>query len=168
MILVNLHSFKGQERLFLLKNKKGISITNAFQEFLNEYNCRRNKILAEKGSEFCNRSMKSWLQDNDIEKYSTHNEGKSVATERFIRIFRNKIDKQMFSVFKNVYIEKLDNLVNEYKNTYHRTVKMKPADVKSNIYFDFTRENNKEDSKFGEHVGISKCKNIFAKGYTPS
>ena len=69
--------------------------------------------------------------------YSIHNEGKSVVTERFIRTLKTKIYKYMTSISKNVYIDKLDDIVNEYSNTYHRTIKMKPVDVKDNIYADF-------------------------------
>ena len=64
--------------------------------------------------------------------YSIHNEGKSVVAERFIRTLKNKIYKYMTSISKNVYIDKLDDIVNEYNNTYHRTIKMKPIDVKDN------------------------------------
>ena len=102
--------------------------------------------------------------------YSTHNEGKSVVAERFIRTLKNKIYKHMTAVSKNVYIDKLDDIVNEYNNTYHRTIKMKPVDVKDNTYIDFEKEVNDKDPKFkvGDHVRISKYKNIFAKGYTPN
>ena len=64
--------------------------------------------------------------------YSIHNEGKSVAAERFIRTLNTKIYKYMTSIPKNVYIDKLDDVVNEYNDTYHRTIKMKPVDVKDN------------------------------------
>ena len=76
----------------------------------------------------------------------------------------------MTSISKNVYIYELDDLVNEYNNTYHRTIKMKPIDVKDNTYIDFKKEVNDKDPKFkvGDHVRISKYKNIFAKGYTPN
>ena len=76
----------------------------------------------------------------------------------------------MTLVSKNVYIDKLDDIVDEYNNTYHRTIKMKPVDVKDNTYIDFKKEVNDEDPKFkvGDHVRLSKCKNIFAKGYTPN
>ena len=77
-----------------------------------------NKIWVDKGSEFYNGSMKSFLQNNDTEMYSTHNEGKSVADERFISTLKNKIYKYMTSVSKNVYIDKLDDIVNKYNNTY--------------------------------------------------
>ena len=88
-----------------LKDKKGISI-------LKQSNSRRkpNKIWVDKGSEFYNASFKKWLQDNDIVMYSTHNEGKSVVAERFIRTLKSKIYKYMASVSKNVYIDKLDDL----------------------------------------------------------
>ena len=79
--------------------------------------------------------MKSFLQNNnDIEMYSTHNEGKSVVAQRFIRTLKNKIYKYMTSISKNVYIDKLGDIVNKYNNTYHRTIKMKPVDVKLNTY----------------------------------
>ena len=114
--------------------------------------------------------MKSWLEKNGIEMYSTHNEGKSVIAERFIRTLKNKIYKYMTSISKNVYIDKLDDIVNKYNNTYHSTIKMKPVDVKSNTYIDFNKETNIKDPKFniGDIIRISKYKNIFAKGYTPN
>ena len=102
--------------------------------------------------------------------HSTHNEGKSVSAKRFIRILENEIYKYMTSILKNVYVYKLDDIVNEYNNTYHRTVKIKPIDVKDNIYIDFGKENIDKDRKFqvGNHVRISKYKKNFAKGYTPN
>ena len=112
--------------------------------------------------------MKSWLQDNDIEMYSMHNEGKSVVAERFIRTLKNKIYKYMTSISSNLYVDKLDDLVNEYNNTYHRTIKINPVDVKDNTYINFGKESNDKDPKFkiGDYVRISKYKNIFATGYT--
>ena len=88
--------------LGLLKDKKGIPITNAFQKTLKESNCKPNKIWVDEGSEFYNRSMKSWLEKNDIEMYSTHNEGKSVIAERFIKTLKMKFIN-MTSISKNVY-----------------------------------------------------------------
>ena len=102
--------------------------------------------------------------------FSTHNEGKSVVAERFNRTIKNKIYKHMTSISKNVYIDKLDDIVNKYNNTKHRTTKMKPIDVKDNTCIDFGKEVNDNDPKFkvGDHVRISNYKNIFAKGYTPN
>ena len=102
--------------------------------------------------------------------YSTHNEGKSVVAERFIRTKKIKIYKHMTSISKNVYIDKLDDIVNEYNNAYHTTIKMKPIDIKDNTYINTDKETNDKDPKFkvGDHVRISKYKNIFAKGCTPN
>ena len=101
-----------------LKDKKGISIINTFQKILKESERQPNKIWVDKGIEFYNNSFKKWLKDNDIEMYSIHNEGKSVVAERFIRTLKNKIYKYMTAISKNVYIDKLDGMVNEYNNTY--------------------------------------------------
>ena len=99
---------------------------------------------------------------------STHNEGKSVIAERFIRTLKNKIYKYITSVSKNVFIDKLDDIGNKYNNTYHNTIKMRSVYVKSNTYFNYSRKINKRDPKFrvGDNAIISKYKNIFAKGYT--
>ena len=122
-----------------LKDKKGISIVNAFQKILDNSGRKPNKIWVDKGSEFYNNSFKKWLKDNDIEMYCVHNEGKSVVAERFIRTLKNQIYKYMTAISKIVYIDKLDDIVNEYNNTYHRKIKMKPIDVKDNTYIDFEK-----------------------------
>ena len=96
-----------------MKDKKGITITNAFQKILKESNRETNEICFDKGSEFYNTSMKLLLEEDGIEMYSTHNEGKSVIAERFIRTLKNKIYKYMTSVSKNVYIDKLDDIANK-------------------------------------------------------
>ena len=101
--------------------------------------------------------------------YSTHNEGKSVVAKRFIRTLKNKIYKYLTSTSKNVYIDKLDNIVDKYNNTCHSTIIMKPVDVKSNTYIDSSKVIKDKDPKFkiGDIIRISKHKNIFAKGYVP-
>ena len=118
--------------VFPLKDKKGIIITNAFQKILKESNRKPNKIWVDKGSEFYNNSFKKWLKDNDIEMYSIHNEGKSVVAERFIRTLKTKIYKYITQINKstNVHINKLDDIVNEYNNIYHRTIQMKQLMLK--------------------------------------
>ena len=98
--------------------------------------------------------------------YSTHSEEKSVAVvERFVRTLKNKIYKYMTSISKKAYIDKLDDIVHKYSNSNHKTIKMKPADVNQSKYIDFNKENNEEGPKFkfGDHVRISKYKNVFAK-----
>ena len=153
-----------------LKDKKGISTVNAFQKILKESNRKPNKIWVEKGSEFYYSSFKKWLKDNDIEMYSTNNVGKCVIAERFIRTLKNKIYKYMTSISKNVYIDKLDDIVKKYNNTYHKSIKVKPVDVKDNTYIGFKKKVNDKNpkSKVGDCIRISKYKNIFAKGYMPN
>ena len=114
-----------------LKDKKGISIVNAFNKIIKQSNRKPNKIWVDQGSEFYNRVFKKWLSDNDIIMYSIFNEGKSVVAERFIRTLKNKLYKYMTSIGKNVYYDILDDVVNEYNNTKHNTIKMKPKDVKN-------------------------------------
>ena len=152
-----------------LKDKKGISIVNAFNKIIKQSNRKPNKIWLDQGGEFYNNVFEKWLLDNDINMYSTYNEGKSVVAERFIRTLKNKLYKHMTATGKKVYYDVLDDVVNKYNNTKHRTIKMKPIDVKNNkrVYID---EHNEKDSKFkvGDRVRISRYKNIFAKGHTPN
>ena len=84
--------------------------------------------------------------------YSTHNERKSFIVKRLIRTLRNKICKYMMLLSKNVYIDKLDDIVNKYNNTYHSTIKTKPLDVKSSTYIDYSKEINNKDPKFKNGV----------------
>ena len=154
-----------------LKDKKGISILNAFDKIIKQYNRKPNKIWVDQGGEFYNNIFKKWLSDNDIIMYSTYNEGKSAVAERFIRTLKSKLYKHMTAIGKNVYYDVLDDVLNKYNNTKHSTIKMEPIDVRDNIskrvYID---EHNEKRSRFkvGDRVRISKFKNIFAKGYTPN
>ena len=140
-----------------LKDKKGTTITNAFQKILKELNFKPSKIWVDEGSEFYSRSMKSWLG-----MYSTHNEEKSVVAEKFIRTLKNKIYKYINSISTKIYIDKLNNIVNKYNNTYHNTIKMNPVEVKSSAYVNSSKDINDKDPKFKvwDIVRISKYKNI--------
>ena len=91
-----------------------------------------------------------------------------IVAERFIRMLKSKIFQHMTAVSKNVYFDVLDDFANKYNNTVHRTIKMKPIDVTSDSYAEYNEDSNEKDPKFkvGDHVRISKYKNIFAKGYT--
>ena len=151
-----------------LKDKKGTTIVNAFQSILDSSKRKPNKIWVDQGSEFYNNVFKKWLKD--IEMYSAYNEEKSVVAERFIKTLKNKIYKHMTAISKNAYFDVLNDMVDEYNNRYHRTIKMKPIDVKSDSFAEYNGESNEKDPKFivGHHVGISKYKNIFAKRYTPN
>ena len=102
--------------------------------------------------------------------YSTYNEGKSTVAETFIRTSKNKIYKHMTANSKNVYFDVLNDIVAEYNNTYHKTIKMKPIDIGDVSFAEYNEEFNEKGPKFkvGDHVRISKHKNVFAKGYTPN
>ena len=102
-----------------LKDKKGASIVNAFQKILDKSGRKPNKTWVDEGSEFYNSSFKKWLKDNDIKMYSIQNEGKSVVAERFNRKLKTNVYKYMTSVSTNVHIDKLDDIVGNYNNTYH-------------------------------------------------
>ena len=153
-----------------LKDKKGISIVNAFHKMLKQSERKPNKIWVDQGSEFYNNNFKKWLSDNNIIMYSTYNEGKSVVAERFIRTLKNKLYRHMAATGKSVYYDVLDDVVSKYNNTKHSTIKMKPIDVGNNNKRVYIDEHNEKRSRFkvGDRVRISKFKNIFAKGYTPN
>ena len=138
---------------------------------LDESNPKPNKIWVNKGSEFYNSSMKSWLQNN---MYSTHSEENSVVTATFITILKNKSYKYMTPISESLHIDKLDDIVNKYINyisTYHGAFKTNPAEVKPREYIEFGIKNNDKNPKFkvGDHVRIlKKYKDTFAKGYVPT
>ena len=153
-----------------LKYKKGISVTNGFNKIIKQSVTKPKKIRVDQGSEFYNNDFKKWLSSNDISMYSTYNEGKSVVAERFIRTLKNKLYKHMTASGKNVYYNVLHDVVSEYNNTKHNTIKMKPKDVGYNNKRVYIDEHNEKSATYnvGDRVRISKFKNIFAKGYTPN
>ena len=125
-------------------------ITNIFRNILVESNRKPCKIWLYNESKFQDRSIKSWLQDNDIETYSP------VVAQRFIRTLKNTIHKYMTSVSKIVYINNLADIVNKQDNIFHSITKVKPVDVKSSTYINFGKKIDDKDLKFkvGDHVKI--------------
>ena len=109
--------------------------------------------------------MKSWLQNNDMYMYSTHNEEKSLVAGSFTRTLMNKSYKYLTLISKNLYIDKLNNIVNEYNNKYNITIKMESVDVKSSTYFGFNEKSNDEDPNFevDDHVRILNIKIFLQK-----
>ena len=152
-----------------IKDKNGITITNASQKILKESNRKSNRIWVDKDSEFYNSSMKSWLEKNDIEIYSADNEGKSVLLKDPLGPCKIKFILYMTSISKNVFIDKLDDRVNKYKYTCHSTIKMKSIDIKQNTYIQSSKEINDKSPKFKirDNVKISKF-NVFGRGYIPN
>ena len=155
-----------------MNHKAGKTISNAFRKFLDTSACKPNKIWVYHTSvvsfSLCN--WKSWLHDNSNQIYLASIEGESVVAERFIKTYKNKIYKHMTEVLKNLYISKVDEIDGKYNNTYHRTNQVKPANFVSDMYIEYAVERNGKDLEFkvGDHVRISKYKDIFAKGFTPS
>ena len=131
-----------------IKDKKGTSIVNAFQKIISKRQRKPNKIWVDQGSEFYNESFKDLLKINNIEMYSTFNEGKSVVAERFIRTLKNKMFKHMSTISKNVYIDVLNDIVNKYNNTVHRTIKIKTIDVTGDSSVEYNEDFNKKGPKF--------------------
>ena len=134
-----------------LNDKRRISIVNAFQKIISkggkaEFEGQRkpNKVCVHQGGEFYNKLFQRFLKINNIEMYSTYSEGKSVVAERFIRALKNKIFKHMTAISKNVYFDVLDDIVNKYNNTVHRTIKMKPIDVTDDSYAEYNEDFNKK------------------------
>ena len=127
--------------------KRRITVVNAFQKIISKER-KSNKIGVDQDGEFYNKLFKRFLKINNIEKYSTYNEGKSVVAERFIRPLKNRIFKHKKAVSKNVYFDVLDDVVNKYNNTVHRTIKVKPIDVISDSYAECNEDSNEKDRKF--------------------
>ena len=140
-----------------LKDKKGVTIANAFQKIISEGR-KPNKRWFDQGSEFYNNYFRDFLKINNIEMYSTHNEGKSVVAERVIRTLKKK-NLNIWQLFqKNIYFDVLDDIVDKCNNTVYKTIKMKPIDVTDDSYAEDNENFNKKDLKFkvGDNVRISK------------
>ena len=129
-----------------MKNKKGDSIVKGFKKILKNSNRKPNKIWVDDGIEFYNNKFKSFLKNNDIEMYSTFNDGKSVVAERFIKTLKNRIYKHMTTIGKNVYFNDLDDIVKNFNNSIHSSIKMKPKDVKNDNLTEYTEESKQKRS----------------------
>ena len=132
-LLCAIELFSKYARIVPSKDKRRITIVNAFQKIISKGR-KPNKIWVDQGSEFYNQSFKDFLKINNIEMYSTYNEGKSVVAERFIRTLKNKIFKHMTAISKNVYFDVLDDIVKKYNNTVYRAIKIKSIDATSDSY----------------------------------
>ncbi|KAL9973868.1 hypothetical protein ACROYT_G020374 [Oculina patagonica] len=161
-----------------MKDKKGASITNAFNNIVINDKRKPEYVWVDKGSEFYNKTFKEWLKQNDINMYSTFNEGKAVVIERFNRTLKNKMYKQFTIQGNTQYLEILPKIVKEYNNTKHSSIKMTPTEASKkknegtvyfNLYGDMEPLSAKPKFKVGDKVRISKYKRIvFDKGYTPN
>ena len=153
-----------------IKNKTGKSIVEAFDSIRGS---KPKKLWVDNGSEFYNKIFKKWLNDNNIEMYSTFNEGKAVVIERFNRTLKNKMFKYFTANGTYKYIDILSSLINEYNNKKHSSTKLSPNELYFNGKKNYlTKKKNKipisYDFKIGDKVRISKFKKKFEKGYTPN
>ena len=154
-----------------LKDKKGINVKNALQEIFKQRKCKF--LWTDRGIEFYNKQLQDLLNKNNIKLYSTNNsEIKSSVVERFNCTFKNMMYKKFTENNNTIIYNILDDLVNEYNNKYHSTIKMSPIEGSKkinenkikNIYnFEITKKAGK--FKIGDRVRISLEKNIFEKGY---
>ena len=170
VLLCTIDLFSKYSWVVPLKDKRGVTIVNAFQKVLDSSNRKPNKIWVDQWGEFYNKLFKRFLKNNKIEMYSIYNEGKSIVAERFIKTLKNKIFKHMSAISKNVYFDVIDDIKynNKYNITVHRTIQMKQVDVNSDSYAEYNEDSNKKDPKLkvGDDVRISRHKSIFAKRYT--
>ena len=144
-LLCAIDMFSKYEMVIPIKDKKETSIVNAFQKTISKGR-KSKKIWVDQGSEFYNYSVKDFLKKHDIEMYLKYNEGKSVVAQRFIRTLKSKIFKHMTAISKTVYFDVLDDIVNKYNNTVHKTIKIKPIGVTDDSYAEYNEDFNKTRS----------------------
>ena len=161
-----------------LKDKKGSSITTAFADIIKKYKRKPKYLWVDKGSEFYNKTFKEWLLQNDIELYSTFNEGKAVVIERFNRTLKSRMYKQFTIQNNTIWYNIIDKLVDEYNETKHGSIRLTPVEASKkknhglvyfNLYGDIEALKQKPKFKICDKVRISKYKRkVFDKGFTPN
>ena len=158
-----------------IKNKQGETVTSAFKTIKNR---KPQKLWVDKGKEFYNRHFKDMLDKNNIQMYSTENEEKSSVVERWNRTIKNRMWKRFTEQSNTQYLKILPEILNNYNNSFHTSIKMTPTEasqkknektVRDNLYNDLTLLKMKSKYKIGDKVRISKYKrDLFDKGYTPN
>ena len=158
-----------------LKEKTGAVVRDAFAQVVKISNRKPGKLWVDEGKEFYNRTLKTWLNDNDIDMYSTHNEGKAVVVERFNRTMKSRMWRYFTANSTNVYVDVLPQLIRDYNNAKHRSIGMSPAQAsrKENERFMRqkpapTKSRGSPRFKVGDEVRIAVSKRHFEKGYTPN
>ena len=154
-----------------LKDKRGITIKNALEKIFKQ---RKSKFLwTDRGTEFYNKQVQDLLNENNIKLYSTNNsEIKSAVIERFNRTFKNMMYKKSTENNNTIFYNILDELVNNYNNKYHSTIKMTPIEGSKKVnenkiknIYNFEKTEKPGKFKIGDRVRISLEKNIFEKSY---
>ena len=144
-----------------LKDRKGKTVLYAFIEIVNESNGKPNKLWVDRGREFYNKLMQEWLDNNDILIHSTHNEGKLVIAERFIKT----LNFQKMAAYK--FIASLNKSVDQNNNIYHHSINKQAVNADYSTFTEKIETNHKAPKfKVNDRVRITKYENIFSKGYT--
>ena len=156
-----------------LKNKSATSITNAFREIMQTRT--PNKMQTDKGKEFLNSEFSKFLQSNKVKLYTLNSEMKACVVERFNRTLKEKMWRYFTHVRHKKYIDILQDLVESYNKSFHRTIGTSPVSVNSknekkiwNKMYGFNDEDIVINFKPGDKVRINKSKKTFEKGYTPN
>ena len=173
-ILTVIDFFSKHSWCYPLKNKNYNEIINSFKDIFKKSKRKPKMIQSDEGSEFTNKQVQKFFNDNNIKWYHTYNRDiKCSICERFNRTILNKIYKNFTLNNNTVWIKDLNKLVKEYNNSYHRTIKMKPVDASKKSNENIVRKNynfeiitNKKKFKIGDKVRVSLLKNTFEKGYT--
>ena len=156
-----------------LKDKKGSSITTAFADIIKKYKRKPEYLWVDKGSEFYNKTFKEWLLQNDIELYSTFNEGKAVVIERFNRTLKSRMYKQFTIQNNTIWYNIIDKLVDEYNETKHGSIQLTPVEASKkknqgtvyfNLYGDIEALKQKPKFKIGDEVRINIKEKCLIKG----
>ena len=173
-ILTVIDFFSKYSWCYPLKNKNYNEIINSFKDIFKKSKRKPKMIQSDEGTEFTNKQVQKFFNDNNIKWYHTYNRDiKCSICERFNRTILNKIYKNFTLNNNTIWIKDLNKLVKEYNNSYHRTIKMKPVDASKKSNENIVRKNynfeiitNKKKFKIGDKVRISLLKNTFEKGYT--
>ena len=173
-ILTVIDFFSKHSWCYPLKNENYNEIINSFKDIFKKSKRKPKMIQSDEGSEFTNKQVQKFFNDNNIKWYHTYNRDiKCSICERFNRTILNKIYKNFTLNNNTIWIKDLNKLVKEYNSSYHRTIKMKPVDVSKKSNENIVRKNynfeiitNKKKFKIGDKVRISLLKNTFEKGYT--
>lgn len=155
-----------------VKNKTGVEVTNAMKSIIEEASFTPTNLQSDQGKEFYNSNFQTLMRKYNINHYSTYSTKKAAIVERVIRTLKNKLYKQFSARGSYRWLQILPSITKAYNNAKHRTIGMKPKDVKENTqinaYNYLKIVPKKRKYRLGDIVRISKYKSIFDKGYTPS
>lgn len=174
LTVINIFSKKAYARA--LSNKSGLEVTRAMKSVLDSLGHPIQHLHVDNGKEFYNKPMQEMLRRRNINMFSSFTTKKAAIVERWNRSLKNAMWKLFSMRGSHKWIDILQTLVEDYNNTDHRTIKMKPNDVTKSVerhlldtvYTPRKTLESKPKFKVGDHVRMSKYKHVFAKGYTPN